>query len=87
MRLVEARAAHDMALERTALGEAIQIARRGQILALAMGLATLTGSLAAAITGHDGAAITLAATSLLGVVAAFLGVRLGSKPERRGVSP
>ena len=41
-----------------------------------VGLATLAACLTAALTGHDGAAIALAASSLVGVVAAFLSARL-----------
>jgi hypothetical protein len=48
----------------------------GQTLALVMGLATLAACLGAALSGHDGAAIALAASSLVGVVAAFLSARL-----------
>lgn len=94
MRLAEAREAHQLAQERSALAAniaahvgALRIARRGQGLALAIGLATLAGSVGTALAGHDGVAITLAATSLVGVVGAFLGVRLGGKSERRGFSP
>jgi uncharacterized membrane protein len=95
MRLAEEHAAHEQTLERNALAaniaalqEELRLERRGQNLALAIGLPTLAGSVATAFAGHDGAAITLAATSLVGVVAAFLGVRFGgSKLERRDVSP
>ncbi len=94
MRLAEAQATHDQALERNALAanvaaleETLRLERRGQSLALVIGLPTLAGSVATALAGHDGAAITLAATSLVGVVAAFLGLRLGNKLDRRGVSP
>lgn len=81
MRLAEAREAHQLAQEQSAVAANIvalegelRIARRGQGLALAIGLATLAGSVGTALAGHDG-------------VAAFLGVRLGAKPERRGVTP
>jgi uncharacterized membrane protein len=91
MRLAEARAAHDQQLERdalaaniAALAEELRLQRRGQNLALAIGLPTLAGSVATALAGQEAAAVTLAATSLVGVVAAFLGVRLGGN-DRRGV--
>ena len=87
MRMAEKQAAHRQDLERAvvsadiaASGARFRLAERGQSFALAIGLATLAVCLAAAFTGHDGAAIALAASSLVGVVAAFLGARL------RGVS-
>ena len=77
------RAAHRRALELQVVRSEIQrgelhfrLAFRGQTFALAMGLATLAACLTAALTGHDGAAIALAASSLVGVVAAFLSARL-----------
>ena len=92
MRLAESRAAHEQQLERDALAaniaaleEELRQQRRGQNLALAIGLQTLAGSVATALAGQEAAAVTLAATSLVGVVAAFLGVRLGGKNDHRGV--
>ena len=94
MRIAEADSEHLRALERAVVGSDIgardvglRLDARGQTFALAMGLATLATCLAAALTGHDGAAIALAASSLVGVVAAFLGARLrdaGSKHDATG---
>jgi uncharacterized membrane protein len=92
MRMAQEHAAHSQALERlvvtadvAAREETSRLERRGQSLALAIGLPTLAGSVATALAGHDGVALTLAATSLVGVVAAFLGVRFGGgKPSQRG---
>lgn len=78
--MAEQQSAHRQDLERTVIRKDVELARRGQLMAFAIGVVALVGGFTLVALGRDAAGVT----SILGAVGALAGVFIfGKKAQRK----